>query len=365
MLANTAPILHIDRVNTRLGKTVAAMALCLSTSALMCQGSAEGAYHLLKTIPVAGEGSGWDYMSIDGVNRRLYVSHGNAVAVVDIAKDVFVGLITNTPGVHGLAPAPELDRGFTSNGRENKAGVVDLKTLQIVSRIDTGMNPDGMLYVPGIQEVYMFNGRSQSATVIDAKSEKVIATIPLGGRPEFGAADPAAGRVYDNLEDKDLVAVIDAKTHQVLERWPINPGQSASGMAIDTAHHRLFIGCHNKLMIMMDSTSGKVLAQVPIGLRVDANAFDPGTQLAFASCGDGTLTIAHEDSPEKLTVVQTLATERGARTMALDPKTHRVYVAAAKYEPPPKPQPGVPPQGPKMIPGTFGVLVYGMESSAH
>jgi YVTN family beta-propeller protein len=350
-------------MNSQIGRTLAAVTLWLSASASVCLGSGEGPYHLLKTIPVGGEGGGWDYMSVDEINRRLYVSHGNAVAVVDIEKDAFVGLITNTPGVHGLAPAPELNRGFTSNGRENKAAVVDLKTLQILSRIETGQNPDGMLYVPTLKEVYMFNGRSQSATVIDAKAEKVIATIPLGGRPEFAAADPAAGRIYNNLEDKDLVAVIDIKTHQVLERWPIAPGQSPSGMAIDVDHHRLFIGCHNKLMIMMDSTNGKVLDQVPIGLRVDANAFDPVTQLAFASCGDGTITIAHENSPDKLTVVQSLVTERGARTMALDPKTHRIYVAAAKYEPPPKPQPGVPPQGPKIIPGTFGVLVFGITLS--
>ena len=217
-----------------------------------------------------------------------------------------------------------------------------------------------MLYDPGQQEFYTFNGRGQSATVIGAKSRAVVATIALGGRPEFACADPAAGRVYDNLEDKSEVAVIDTKTHQVVNRWPIAPGEEASGMAIDTAHHRLFLGCHNQLMAMMDSTTGKVLATVPIGQGVDADAFDPGTQLAFASCGDGTVTVAKEETPDTLTVVQTLTTERGARTMALDPTTHRIYLATAQFEPAPEPAPGQRRQRPKIVPGTFKILVYGM-----
>src|SRR5439155_486580 len=181
-------------------------------------------------------------------------------------------------------------------------------------------------------EVYLFNGRGQSATVVDLKAAKVVATVPLGGKPEFAQADPAAGRVYNNLEDKSEVVAIDIKKHEVVNHWPIAPGESASGMAIDLAHHRLFLGCRNKMMVMMDSTSGKVVVTVPIGRGVDANAFDPGTQLAFSSCGDGTVTIAHEDAPDKLTVVQTLATERGAKTMTLDPKTHRIYLGSAKFD---------------------------------
>jgi len=242
--------------------------------------------------------------------------------------------------------------------------VVDLKTLETLSKVETGKNPDGMLYEPGQHEVYMFNGRGQSATVIDAKTTKVVATIPLAGRPEFPAADPKAGRVYDNLEDKSEVVAIDTKTHQVVNTWPIAPGEGPSGLAIDEAHHRLFLGCGNKLMVMMDGGSGKIVGSVPIGDGVDANAFDPGTQYAFASCRDGTVTIAHEDAPDKLTVVQTLATERGSRTMALDPKTHKIYLAAAKFEAPAAPAEGAPPGGrarPKMIPGTFKILVYGMK----
>ena len=325
---------------------------------------ADGPYHLLKEIPVGGEG-GWDYLSVDTAGRRLYVSHATKVVVIDIDKDVVAGEITNTPGVHGLAVAPDLQRGFSSNGRSNTASIVDLKTLTTLSQVDTGQNPDGMLYEPGRQEVYMFNGRGQSSTVIDAKAGKVVATIPLGGRPEFAAADPKAGRVYDNLEDKSEVVAIDAKTHQVVNHWPIVPGEGASGMAIDVAHHRLFLGCSNKLMVMMDSETGKVVGSVPIGQGVDANAFDPGTQYAFASCGDGTVTIAHEDAPDKLTVVQTLATERGSRTMTLDPKTHRIYLASAKYEAPAAPAAGAPAGGrgarPRMVPNSFKILVYGMQ----
>jgi YVTN family beta-propeller protein len=326
---------------------------------------AGGSYQFIKEIPVGGEG-GWDYMSVDSAAQRLYVSHGNEVVVIDLANDSVTGHIADTQGVHGLAPAPELGRGFASDGRENKASIVDLKTLQTISKVETGQNPDGMLYEPGRQEAYMFNGRSSSATVIDAKTGQVVATIPLGGKPEFAAADPEAGRVYDNLEDKGEVAVIDTKTHTVAAHWPVAPGEEGSGMAIDTAHHRLFIGCGgNQMMVMMDGSNGKVVATVPIGKGVDATAFDPGTQLAFASCGDGTTTIAHEDSPDTLTVVQTLKTEPRARTMALDPKTHKIYLASAKFEAAPE---GENASGnrrrPKMVAGSFKILVYSMSDNA-
>jgi len=328
---------------------IGAIALGISGIVTASLHGADGPYHKLKEIPVGGAAS-WDYLSVDEAARRLYVSHGTEVVVIDIDRDAVVGTITNTPGVHGLAPAPDLQKGYSSNGRENKASVVDLKTLQTLSKVDTGANPDGMLYEPGQHEVYLFNGRGNSATVIDAKTDKVVATVPLGGKPEFARADSQAGRVYNNLEDKSQVAVIDTRTHQVVTNWPIAPGEGASGMAIDVAHHRLFLGCGNNLMVMMDNTNGKVVASVPIGAGVDANAFDPGTQLAFASCGgDGTVTIAHEDTPDKLTVVQTLQTERGSRTMTIDPKTHKIYLGA----------------GQRGTPNSFKVLVYGMETAAN
>jgi len=276
------------------------------------------------------------------------------VIVMDLAKDKVMGEITNTPGVHGVALAPELGRGMVTCGREDKAAFVDLKTLELLSKTGTGANPDSMLYEPGRQEFYTFNGRGQSATVIEAKSARVVATIPLGGKPEFAQADPKAGLVFDNLEDKNEVVVIDAKTHKLVNHWPISPGEEASGMAVDTENHRLFLGCHNHLMVMMDSRSGKVLATVPIGDGVDANAFDPATSLAFASCGDGTTTIARE-AGDQLTVVQTLKTERGARTLALDLATHKIYLASARFDAPAAGQ-----RRGKMIPGTFKILVYGM-----
>ena len=308
-------------------------------------------YQFIKAIP--GSDGGWDDLTLDSATHRLYVSHGNQVLVVDLATDTVVGDITNTPGVHAIAVADGLNRGFTSNGRQNQVGIFDLKTLQILSRVNTQTNPDAILFVPGPNEVYAFNGRSQSATVIDAKSGTVIATIPLGGKPEFARADPSAGRVFVNIEDANVVAAIDTKTHAVVARWPIAPGESASGLALDEKNHRLFLGCDNHLLVMMDSTSGKVLATVPIGEGVDGAAFDPATQLAFASCGDGTTTIARVDG-EKLTVVQTLPTEKSARTMTIDPVTHKIYLPAAEFDAPAAGQ-----RRGKMIPGTFKILVYG------
>ena len=340
-------------------RLLAATILSILASALVPVCRADAPYHFIQEIPVGGDG-GWDYLSVDPVGRRLYVSHATKVVVVDIDKNEVVGEIADTPGIHGVALATDLKRGFTSNGRENKAGIVDLETLKTLSKVDTGQNPDGMLYEPGRQEVYMFNGRGKSATVFEAKTGAIVATIPLSGKPEFAAADVQAGRVYNNIEDKSEVAVIDTKTHQVAATWPIAPGEEASGMAIDAEHHRLFLGCGNKLMVMMDSTNGKVVATVPIDPGVDATAFDPGTQLAFASCGAGTVTIAKEETPDKLTVVQTLTTERGARTMTLDPKTHNINLATARFEEQPEPAPGAPRQRPKVIPGSFKILVYGM-----
>jgi hypothetical protein len=332
------------------------LSVLFSLAVAVCR--ADGPYHLIKEIPVGGDG-GWDYCTVDSAAQHLYVSHGTKVVVIDLAKDQVVGEITNTPGIHGIAIAPDLGLGITSNGREDKAGIVDLKTLQTLSKVDTGKNPDGMLYEPGQKEAWLFNGRGQSATVVDVKAAKVVATIPLAGKPEFAQADTAAGRVYNNIEDKNEVAVIDTKSHQVVTNWPIAPGEEASGMAIDLKNHRLFLGCGNKLMVMMDSTSGKVITSVPIGQGVDANAFDPETGFAFASCGDGTTTIAHEDTPDKLTVVQTLETQRGSRTMTIDPKTHKIYLAAAKFEAPAEGQ-----RRGKMVPDSFKILVYGMEKAA-
>jgi DNA-binding beta-propeller fold protein YncE len=324
---------------------------------LLASGLSRGAeYKLLNEIPIGGDG-GWDYLSIDPAAHRLYVSHGNSIVVIDTEKNAVAGEITETPGVHGIALAPDLGKGFTTNGRENKMSIVDLKTLKTLGKIETGANPDGMLYDPTRRQVYAFNGRGQSATVIDAVAGKVLATVKLDGKPEFAVIDKEADRVFNNLEDKNELVAIDANSHQVVNRWPITPGEEASGMAIDEKNHRLFLGCGNKMMLMVDSRSGKVVAHVPIGDGVDANAFDPGTQLAFASCGDGTVTIAHEDTPEKLTVVQTLKTERGAKTMTIDPTTHKIYLGSAKFEAAAAGQ-----RRGRLVPGSFKVLVYGPDS---
>ena len=322
---------------------------------------ADGPYHFIKEIPIGGEG-GWDYLSVDAASHRLYVTHGTKIVVVDTSTDTVVGEIADTPGIHGFAFAPDLGRGFSSNGRENKASIVDLKTLQTLSKVDTGENPDAILYEPGRNEVYTFNGRGKSATVFEAGTGKVVATIHVGGKPEFAQSDPSIGRVYFNLEDKNEVIALDTKTHQIVNHWPIAPGEEASGLAIDLAHHRLILGCSNEKMIIMDIESGKIVASLDAGKGIDATSFDPGTQLAFASAGgSGTVTIAHEDTPDKFTVVQTLATERSARTMTLDSVTHKIYLASAKFEAPVTPPPaGGGRQRPKMIPGTFKVLVYGM-----
>ena len=314
-------------------------------------------YRLLKTIPVGAEG-GWDYLSVDAAARRLYVSHATKVVVIDIDKDEVVGEITDTPGVHGFAIAPELGLGFASNGRENKISIVDLKTLKTIAKADTGQNPDCVLYVPGHQEVYTFNGRSKDASVLEAKTGKLIATIPLGGKPEFAVYDPDTDRVYNNVEDTSMVAAIDAKTHTVAAMWPLAPGEEASGMAIDLKSHHLFIVAGNKLMIVMDNATGKVVKTIPTGDGTDACVYDPGTGLAMASAGEGFVTIAKYTAPDKLSVTQTLKTARGARTMTLDPKTHKIYLSAAEYEEAAPAVAGQPAPRPKMKPGSFKVLVF-------
>jgi YVTN family beta-propeller protein len=324
---------------------------------------AQDVYKFLNEIPIGGEG-GWDILTVDAAARRLYLSHATKVVVVDLEKNAVSGEITDTPGVHGFVVAPEAQRGFSSNGKEAKASVVDLGTLRTISKVATGENPDALVYEPGPGEVYVFNHTGKSATVIDAKTTKVVSTIPLGGSPEFAVADSAAGRVYCNLEDKNEVAVIDTAKHEITARWPLAPGQEPTGIALDAAHHRVFAACHNKLMAMLDTETGKVLGTVPIGAGVDGCAFDDATQLAFASCGDGTTTIAKEESPQKLTIVQTLKTERSARTMALDPQTHRIYLPSAQFQPPPTPSPGASPARPTIVPNTLKVLVYGLVESA-
>jgi YVTN family beta-propeller protein len=314
-------------------------------------------YQSAGEIPIGGEG-GWDILTIDTTANRLYLAHSTKVVVVDLAKSAVIGEISDTPGVHAFVAVPELQRGFSSNGKEAKSSVVDLKTLKTISRIDTGQSPDAIVYEPNHREVYVFNHTGNSCTVIDAKNASVVTTIQLGGSPEFAAVDEAGGRIYCNIEDKSEVAVIDTSKHEVIARWALAPGEQPSGIALDARRHRLLAGCHNKMMVMLDTNTGKVIASVPIGAGVDGCAFDDSSHLTFASCGDGTTTIAKEDAANKLTVVQVLKTERGARTMALDPTTHRIYLPTAQLAPAPSPSPGASPARPSIVPNTHKLLVY-------
>ena len=326
---------------------------------LHCSNSnADDLYKFLKQIPVGGEG-GWDILTIDQAARRLYLSHATKVVVVDLEKNAVAGEIEDTPGVHGFLAVPQVGRGFSSNGKENKSSVVDLKTLRTVSKIDTDESPDALVYDSKHGEVYIFNHRGNSVSVIDAKTSKVVATISLGGAPEFAAVDSAADRVYVNIEDKSEVVAIDTAKHEVAAHWPLAPGEEPSGIALDAAHHRVFSACHNKMMTMLDTQSGKVVATAPIGTGVDGAAFDDSTQLVFASCGEGVTNILKEETPEKLSVVQTLQTKRSARTMALDPQTHRIYLPAADLQRPPSPSPGASPARPTVIANTMKLLIYG------
>ena len=314
-------------------------------------------YHLIKKIVLGGEGF-WDYLKMDSSARRLYISRGTHVMVLDADTYKVVGDIPDTQGVHGIALAPEYGRGFASDGGANEVTIFDLKTLKTLGTVKTGEGPDGIIYDPASHRVFTFNGRAGTSTAIDAKTGKVAGTIDLGGRPEFAAAD-GKGHVYNNLENKSIVLQIDSHSLKILNRWPMAPGESPSGMAIDAKHRRVFSGCHNQMMAILDADTGKVIATPPIGRGVDANRFDPRTQLAFSSNGDGTLTVIHEDSPDQFTVVQNVQTQRGARTMALDRKTHRVFLVTAQFGPPQPPKPGQRFRRPTIVPGSFTLLVFG------
>src|ERR1017187_682771 len=319
--------------------------------------AADGNYHLLKKIVLGGE-SGWDYLICDSAARRVYISRGTHVMVIDADSYAVVGDIPNTEGVHGIALAPEFGRGFTSNGRANSVTIFDLKTLKVLGTAPTGNGPDAILYDPASKRVFTFNGHSGDATAIDAASGNVAGTIPLGGKPEFAVAD-GLGHIYNNLEDKSELLQIDSQKLTVTARWPLAPGEEPSGLALDKEHRGLFAGCHNQMMAVVDADSGKVLATPAIGQGVDANAFDPGTQLAFSSNGEGTLTVVHEDSPEKFTPVASVPTQRGARTMALDLKTHKIFLVTAEFGPAPSATPEHPRPRPPAVPGTFTLLVVG------
>lgn len=310
---------------------IAAVLVCTAAFLTKATHAAEPQYQLKQKFVIGGDG-GWDYLAYDPEGKRLFISRATRVQVVDPAQGKVVAEIPDTPGVHGIALAHDLGKGFTSNGRENTVTVFDLKTLKETAKIKLDAeNPDAILYDPASKRVFTFNGRSKSSTVIDAEKGTIVATIPLDGKPEFAAAD-GKGMVFVNIEDKSEMTSIDAKKAAVVKSWPLTGCEEPSGLAIDQKHRRLFAGCHNQVMAIVSADDGKVITTVPIGQGVDANAFDPRTDLAFSSNGDGTLTVVHEDSPEKFNVVQNAQTQRGARTMAVDPNTHDVYLVTAEFD---------------------------------
>ncbi|HWG59613.1 MAG TPA: hypothetical protein VN661_11260 [Candidatus Acidoferrales bacterium] len=335
---------------------LACVALCAGfTPARQDAGSA--GYHLAKKVKLGGEG-GWDYLTIDSAKHRLFISRGSHVMVVDTRSDQVTGDIPGMNRIHGIALAPEFNKGFVSDGDPGTVHVFDYTTLKVLDTVKTDRDSDAIIYDPGTKRVFTMNGDANTSTAIDAATGKVVGTFPLGGGPEFAAAD-GKGYVFANLEDKSEMVKINARTLKVEQTWPLAPCQSPSGLAIDAANERLFVGCHSRAMAFVDGNSGKVLGTVPIGQGVDANRFDPGTGLAFASCGDGTITVAHEDSPEKLSPAGTIETMRGARTMEIDPANHTIYTVTAEYGPMPAAAAGANQRRrPPMVPGSFTLLVF-------
>lgn len=316
---------------------------------------AQKEFKVTDRIKLGGEGF-WDYLTYDEDGQRLFITRGSHVMVVDSKSLKVTGDIPDLAAIHGVALAPELDRGFVSNGGNNTITVFDLKTLGKLDSVKVGDRPDAILFDPFSKRVFTFNARSQDSTAVDAASGKVVGTIALGGKPEFPESD-GKGKLYVNIEDKGQISEVDVTKLSVLKTWPIAPCEEPSALAFDVEHHRLFAGCGNKMMAVVDSDSGKVITTVPIGEGVDAGRFNPRTQEIFMSCGEGVLTIIHEDTPDKYTVRQNLATAKGARTMALDQKNDIAYLVTAQREDKPL-HPG---QRPAMVPGSFELIVVKAE----
>ncbi len=327
--------------------------LLLATFAM----TADPGYHVVKTYKLGGEG-GWDYLNLDSSSRRLYISRAAHVMVIDADSGKPVGDIPDTPGVHGIALAPELGRGFVRNGREGTVTIFDIETLKLITKVKVGENPDAILYDPATKRVFTFNGKSQDSTAIDAAKGTVLGPIKLEGKPEFAVSD-GKGEIFVNIEDKSQLDAIDPNKLEVKSRWSLAPCQEPSGLAMDRKNRRLFSGCDNKMMAVVDADSGKVIATPAIGDGVDATAFDEGTGLAFASCGEGVLTVVREESASKFSVAENVKTQEGARTLALDDKTHQVLVVTAKFGPPPAPTPENPHPRHSILPDSFVVLVVG------
>jgi len=309
-------------------------------------------YKVIKTIPLGGEG-GWDYVYVDSSARRVYISRGTHTVVMDADTYAVVGDIPDTQGVHGIAIASDLGRGFTSNGRSNEVTIFDLKTLKPIGNVKTDANPDAIVYDPVSKRVFTFNGRGKNTTAINAANGTVAGTLPLGGKPEFAAVD-GKGSVFVNNEDTSEIIEINAQKITETHRWPLAPCKSPSGLAMDTKNRRLYSVCDDKVSVVVNADTGKVVATPEIGKGPDAAAFDAGSNEFFASCGEGVLTVVHQDSPDQYTVVENVATKRSARTMGLDLKTHNIFMPAADFDPP---APGE--RRGKMKPDSFVIVVVG------
>jgi hypothetical protein len=327
----------------------------MATCAELAGAATPGQYELFKRITLGGEG-GWDYFDVDPESGHVFIPRDSHVLVVD-SEGNRVADISGVKGAHAIVFASELKKAFLSS--DGAVSILDMGSMKISEEINlSGKDPDAILYDPSVKRVFTFNGGgTQDATAIDALSGRVLGSIPLGGKPETAQAD-GEGHVYVNVEDKSRIAAIDSKTLKVLETWPVAPCQDPAGMAIDIAHKRLFVGCRNRLMAVVDYTSGKVVGTIPIGSGVDANRFDPQTGLAFASCGEGMIIAGHEEDPGKFGVAQTIHTERGARTMALDVKSHNLYTITAQFGPPPPATKEHPHPYPTVISSTFTLLIY-------
>jgi YVTN family beta-propeller protein len=338
--------------NTGLG--IAAMAC----AALLARGTSSAAqpvppdagYAVADRWPLGGDG-GWDYPSVDPVSHRLYLSRGTQVWVVDLATGKTVGEVPDTPGVHGIAIAPEVGRGFVTEGKADAVKVFDSKTLAVIASIPVGAKPDAIAYDRGTRKVVALNGEGRSASVIDVGAGVVFGTIPLPGAPEFARSD-GAGRVLVNLEDRNALAVLDIPTLKVIAQWPLSGCERPTGLALDAAHHRSFSVCANATMVISDTEAGKALLALPIGHGPDGAEFDPELQNAYSSNGEGTLTVVHERDPDHFAVIATVPTARGARTIALDPVSHRLYLPTARFGPAESGH-----TRPPILPGTFEVLV--------
>lgn len=318
-------------------------------------GQDNSGYKIVQQIHLDGDGF-WDYLNADDATGMLYVSHGKMVHVVDMKTGKSVATITDVNGVHGIAIAIEFNKGFISNGADDNVTVFSTKDFSVIGKVAvTGKNPDAIMYEPYSKTIITWNGRTSNATVIDAQTDKVLQTIELAGKPEAAVSD-GNGKVFVNIEDKSEISMINVKTWKVEQTWSISPGEGPSGLALDNENHRLF-SATDKLMVILDAESGKVITTVPTGGRVDGAGFDPGLKRAYASCGEGVLTVVQEENPNAFKVIANVPTMAGARTISVSAETHRIYLPTAEFGPTPEKTADNPRPRPTIKPGTFTVLV--------